>query len=260
MKNPNNLPENMFAKDFATEDITNTVFSTTNEMLLAFPRDFINRCKPFPIRVFHFVDASDFNSEVRKDIVLNDLQIEREDDLNHQNWIGCAWTRGNMSRWNSTNRTFQRHNANLMSMRRGLVQMQLYSEAEIEVKVSMFSSSPEWLQCIQEILAVTSVDTGFDFVYNAQTYRASYVPQFGMSDIIFVDRQRYGNLCMLNVSLKINYPLALNIDRGSIVKTVNVEVNPVTNKQMEELKGKHEEVIEEKDGNGIIYIKVNGED
>lgn len=236
-----------YNKDFSKESISNTVFSTTNQMMLAFPRDLAERCKPFPIKVFRYVDTEEFDSEVRKDIVLRDVELSKHDDLNHADWVGVAWTRRKLDRMSHTNRKYQGLNASLTNFRSGDSQLQVIAKAEMEVSVTFFSSSPEWLQCIQEILSVNHIDGGFDFEFNGQTYRASYIPPFTMGNLSYAGRSKSGNLVLFNLILKISYPLALNIEGGSLVKEIVTKTSAISHQDMEDYKdsGKAPDISED---------------
>lgn len=223
----------LYSRDFSNETLSDSVFSTTNAMLLEFPRDFAERIKPFPVLVFRYVDTRDFNSEVRKDIVLNDVALSKFDDLNHSDWIAIAWTRGKLDRLRNQNRKIKGVNYNFVNFNRGDIQKQVFCESEIEVALTVFCSSMEWATCVQEILSVNHIDGGFDFKFNQQIYRASYVPSFSMTEVSYVDRESYGNLVAFTIGLKINYPLVLNIGGGSLIKQIDARTVAISKKEME---------------------------
>lgn len=226
-------PVDFYSRDYSKESVANTVFSTTNQMLLAFPRDFVERCKPMPIQVMRYVDVRDFGSELRKDLVLQDIAATKKDDLGHADWAGIAWTRGKLNRYSGISRKYKGINRSMVNPERGDGQLQVIAKAELDLFLTIFSSAPEWLQCIQEILSVNRIDGGFDFTFYNQTYRASYVPPFDIGQIDYVGREKNGNLAMCNIALRVTYPLALNISGGSLVKEINTKIIAINHQEME---------------------------
>lgn len=209
-----------FDKNFRKFSVSESVLGTTNEMLLAFPPDLVEKLKPIPIEKVVFVDVLDFNSQTREDIVKEDLYAKDFDDLFHRDWCSIAWTRTLLRRIQNQNRRFQRYSKAQSDENEAQVFWGALSEVLIQAQV--FSSSVEWLEALQEILAICPLETGFNFTFDNQSYHASYL-DFSQEEIQFLERKTYGNLCSFSMSFSIRYPLVLKVYGGKFIKQVNTK-------------------------------------
>lgn len=209
-----------FDKNFRDFKVSEFVYGTTNSMLLAFPKDLVSRLKPIPIERVVFIDVLDFQSQTREDIVLNDIYAKEKDDLFHRDWCSIGWTRTTLRRLEDQNRRFQRFSQKICDENGAQIFMGALSE--VSIQMIFFSSSVEWLEALQEILAIYPLETGFDFDFDGQPCHASYLG-FESEGIEFLDRKSMGNLCSFSTSFKIRYPLVLKIGGGKFIKEVNTE-------------------------------------